>query len=109
MRFESDSMVCLARVQNHPIFPRDALTLDSLFEGQSCCKFVLGRREYFAVDRELDKWGINGRFLFSFTEFCPQTGKSCVWNSDLLLTVPRLFGRGISGNGNLKICGLHET
>ncbi|MDE8602085.1 LysR family transcriptional regulator [Marinomonas sp. RSW2] len=86
MRLKSDSMVCLAR-KNHPDI-QDALTLDSYLKANHV-QVVLGRREYFAVDRELDKMGYKRQVSVHLPNFVPAA--RVVMNSDLLLTVPRLF------------------
>ncbi|GAA0244645.1 MAG: DNA-binding transcriptional LysR family regulator [Marinomonas primoryensis] len=86
MRLKSDSMVCLAR-KNHPDI-QDALTLDSYLKANHV-QVVLGRREYFAVDRELDKMGYKRQVSVHLPNFVPAA--RVVMDSDLLLTVPRLF------------------
>lgn len=86
MRLKSDQMVCLAR-KSHPII-QDTLTLDSYLKA-SHVQVVLGRREYFAVDRELDKLGKKRHVAVNLPNFVPAA--RVVMDSDLLLTVPRLF------------------
>lgn len=90
MRLKSDSMVCLAR-KNHPDI-QDALTLDSYLKAHHV-QVVLGRREYFAVDRELDKMGHKRQVSVHLPNFVPAA--RVVMDSDLLLTVPRLFAEDI--------------
>jgi len=86
MRLKSDRMVCLAR-ENHPDI-QGVLTLDSYLK--AChVQVVLGRREYFAVDRELDKMGHKRHVSVHLPNFVPAA--RVVMDSDLLLTVPRLF------------------
>jgi DNA-binding transcriptional LysR family regulator len=86
MRLQSDKMVCLAR-KGHPDI-QGGLTLESYLEA-SHVQVVLGRREYFAVDRELDKLGHKRHVAVHLPNFVPAA--RMVMNSDLLLTVPRLF------------------
>jgi len=86
MRLKSDQMVCLAR-KDHPAI-QGILTLESYLEA-SHVQVVLGRREYFAVDRELDKLGEKRHVAVNLPNFVPAA--RVVMSSDLLLTVPRLF------------------
>lgn len=86
MRLKSDQMVCLARKNHSDI--QGVLTLDSYLKA-SHVQVVLGRREYFAVDRELDKMGHKRHVSVHLPNFVPAA--RVVMGSDLLLTVPRLF------------------
>lgn len=86
MRLQSDKMVCLAR-KGHPAIQGE-LTLDNYLEANHV-QVVLGRREYFAVDRELDKMGYKRNVAVHLPNFVPAA--RMVMSSDLLLTVPRLF------------------
>ncbi|MGB0781790.1 MAG: LysR family transcriptional regulator [Marinomonas sp.] len=86
MRLKSDRLVCLAR-KNHPNIVQE-LTLDGYLKA-SHIQVVLGRREYFAVDRELDKMGYKRHVAVHLPNFVPAA--RVVMDSDLLLTVPRLF------------------
>ena len=86
MRLKSDRLVCLAR-KNHPNIVQE-LTLDGYLKA-SHIQVVLGRREYFAVDRELDKMGYKRHVAVQRPNFVPAA--RVVMDSDLLLTVPRLF------------------
>ncbi len=86
MRLKSDRMVCLAR-KGHPDIQQE-LTLESYLQA-SHVQVVLGRREYFAVDRELDKMGHKRHVAVHLPNFVPAA--RVVMDSNLLLTVPRLF------------------
>ena len=86
MRLQSDKMVCLAR-KGHPAIQGE-LTLDNYLKANHV-QVVLGRREYFAVDRELDKMGYKRNVAVHLPNFVPAA--RMVMSSDLLLTVPRLF------------------
>ncbi len=86
MRLQSDHMVCLAR-KGHPLL-NQGLTLDAYLQADHV-QVVLGRREFFAVDRELDKLGHKRHVSVHLPNFVPAA--RTVMNSDLLLTVPKLF------------------
>ena len=86
MRLQSDEMVCLAR-KGHPLIG-DTLTLDAYLNADHV-QVVLGRREFFAVDRVLDKLGHKRHVSVHLPNFVPAA--RTVMDSDLLLTVPRLF------------------
>ncbi|RNF49318.1 LysR family transcriptional regulator [Marinomonas hwangdonensis] len=86
MRLKSDRMVCLAR-KGHPDIQQE-LTLENYLQA-SHVQVVLGRREYFAVDRELDKMGHKRHVAVHLPNFVPAA--RVVMDSNLLLTVPRLF------------------
>lgn len=86
MRLQSDCMVCLAR-KEHPLL-NQGLTLDAYLQADHV-QVVLGRREFFAVDRELDKLGHKRHVSVHLPNFVPAA--RTVMNSDLLLTVPKLF------------------
>ena len=83
---KSDRVVCLAR-KNHPN-TLQGLTLES-YLAASHVQVVLGRREYFAVDRELEKMGAKRHVAVQLPNFVPAA--RVVMDSDLLLTVPELF------------------
>ncbi len=86
MRLKSDRMVCLAR-KGHPDIQQE-LTLENYLQA-SHVQVVLGRREYFAVDRELDKMGHKRHVAVHLPNFVPAA--RVVMDSNMLLTVPRLF------------------
>lgn len=86
MRLKSDYMVCLAR-KGHPEIHGN-LTLDNYLNA-SHVQVVLGKRAYFAVDRELDRLGHKRHVAVQLPTFVPAA--RVVMDSDLLLTVPRLF------------------
>lgn len=86
LRLKSDRMVCLAR-RGHPGL-RQGLTLESYLQARHA-QVVLGRRQYFAVDRELEKMGHKRHVAVHLPNFVPAA--RVVMDSDLLLTVPRLF------------------
>ncbi|MBJ7539643.1 LysR family transcriptional regulator [Marinomonas transparens] len=87
MRLKSDRMVCLAR-KGHPDINGDELTIEGYVQADHV-QVVLGRREYFAVDRELEKMGHKRHVAIQLPNFVPAA--RIVMDSDLLLTVPRLF------------------
>ncbi|WP_369920728.1 LysR family transcriptional regulator [Marinomonas polaris] len=91
MRLKSDCMVCLAR-KDHPGI-QDKLTLESYLQA-SHVQVVLGRREYFAVDRELEKMGHKRHVAVHLPNFVPAA--RVVMDSDLLLTVPKLFAEDMA-------------
>ncbi|WP_262368460.1 LysR family transcriptional regulator [Marinomonas sp. IMCC 4694] len=92
LRLKSDRMVCLARKGHSSI--EQTLTLENYL---AAChvQVVLGRREYFAVDRELDKMGHKRHVSVHLPNFVPAA--RVVMESDLLLTVPRLFAEDMAG------------
>jgi len=90
MRLKSDRMVCLAR-ENHPNI-KTALTLEGYLQANHV-QVVLGRRAYFAVDRELERLGHKRHVSLQLPTFVPAA--RVVKDSDLLLTVPCLFAQDI--------------
>lgn len=86
MRLKSDCMVCLAR-KDHPKIQGE-LTLEAYLQSNHV-QVVLGRRAYFAVDKELDRLGHKRHVTVQLPTFVPAA--RVVMDSDLLLTVPRLF------------------
>lgn len=90
-RLKSDHMVCLAR-KDHPN-TTPTLTLNS-YLAASHIQVVLGRREYFAVDRELERMGHKRQVAMHLPNFVPAA--RVVMDSDLLLTVPRLFAEDMT-------------
>ncbi|MBR7888622.1 LysR family transcriptional regulator [Marinomonas sp. A79] len=90
-RLKSDHMVCLARKDHPNTVP--ILTLES-YLAASHIQVVLGRREYFAVDRELEKMGHKRQVAMHLPNFVPAA--RVVMDSDLLLTVPRLFAEDMT-------------
>lgn len=91
MRLKSDRLVCLAR-KDHPNIQLE-LTLDSYLKADHV-QVVLGRREYFAVDRELEKMGHKRHVSVHLPNFVPAA--RVVMDSDLLLTVPKLFAEDMA-------------
>ncbi|MCB5162036.1 LysR family transcriptional regulator [Marinomonas algarum] len=88
---KSDRMVCLAR-RGHPAIG-DTLTLKT-YLAASHIQIVLGRREYFAVDRALEKMGHKRDVTVHLPNFLPAA--RVVMGSDLLLTVPSLFAQDMA-------------
>lgn len=101
LRLKSDRMVCLARKGHSGI--EQTLTLENYLAARHV-QVVLGRREYFAVDRELDKMGHKRRVSVHLPNFVPAA--RVVMESDLLLTVPRLFAEDMAGTAPEIV--LHE-
>ncbi|NVK72308.1 LysR family transcriptional regulator [Marinomonas sp. CT5] len=90
MRLKTDCMVCLARKGHVDI--DQTLTLEGYLTA-SHVQVVLGRREYFAVDRELDKMGHKRHVAVHLPNFVPAA--RVMRESNLLLTAPRLFAEHI--------------
>lgn len=89
-RLKSDRMVCLAR-KGHPNIHGE-LTLEGYLQSDHV-QVVLGRRAYFAVDRELDRLGHKRHVSLQLPNFVPAA--RVVMDSDMLLTVPSLFAEEV--------------
>ncbi|TDO96421.1 LysR family transcriptional regulator [Marinomonas balearica] len=88
-RLKSDTMVCLARKEN-PHVTNGILTLEGYLAAPHV-QVVLGRRYQYAVDRALNKIGHKRQIAVTLPNFVPAA--AVVRNSDLLLTVPKLFAQ----------------
>ncbi|GAB3488445.1 LysR family transcriptional regulator [Marinomonas epiphytica] len=98
-RLMSDRVVCLVR-KDHPSV-QNTLTLET-YLAASHVQVVLGKREYFAVDRELEKMNARRHVAVQLPNFVPAA--RVVMDSDLLLTVPELFAKDmVESNPELAI------
>jgi DNA-binding transcriptional LysR family regulator len=102
IRIGTDKMVCIARSDHHAL--TKGLTLEAYLSLHHV-QVVLGRREYTAVDRLLDKMGYQRHIAVQLPNFVPAV--RVVESSDLLLTVPQLFANDIIAlSSNLVIYDL---
>jgi transcriptional regulator, LysR family len=103
MRLKSDTMVCLARKGN-PHITNGILTLEGYLAAPHV-QVVLGRRHQYAVDRALTKLGHKREVAVTLPNFVPAA--AVVRNSDLLLTVPKLFAQDFAEiSPNLEVYDL---
>ena len=102
VKLDTDKMVCLART-DHPAL-QDGLTLEK-YLNLNHAQVVLGNNERAAVDRVLDKMGHQRHVSVVLPNFVPAL--RVVSDSDLLLTVPRLFATDVEATSwNLKMYDL---